>query len=60
YCKVAMKTFVDNVVRQAIERHIISSLPAAFCPNSVSQMSDEALSNIGSKPEKQICQDKNL
>lgn len=60
YYKVAMKTFVDNVARQVIERHIISSLPAAFCPNNVSQMPDEALLNIGSEPEKQILQRQKL
>ncbi|ENH71810.1 Interferon-induced GTP-binding protein Mx2 [Fusarium oxysporum f. sp. cubense race 1] len=54
YYKVAMKTFVDNVARQVIERHIISSLPTAFCPNNVSQMPDEVLLDIGSEPQKQI------
>jgi hypothetical protein len=52
--KVAMKTFVDNVARQVIERHIISSLPTAFCPNNVSQMPDEVLLDISSEPQKQI------
>ncbi|KAL7896234.1 P-loop containing nucleoside triphosphate hydrolase protein [Trichoderma sp. SZMC 28014] len=54
YYKVAMKTFVDNVARQVIERHIMAPLPTAFCPNSVSQLSDEDLFRIGSEPEKQI------
>ncbi|SPJ90330.1 related to dynamin GTPase [Fusarium torulosum] len=54
YYKVAMKTFVDNVARQVIERHIMSDLPNAFCPDNVSQMTDERLLNIGSEPEKQI------
>lgn len=49
-----MKTFVDNVARQVIERHIMAPLPTAFCPNSVSQLSDEDLFRIGSEPEKQI------
>lgn len=47
-----MKTFVDNVARQAIERHIIAPLPTAFCPNSVSQLSEEDLLRIGSESEK--------
>ncbi|KFH42507.1 Interferon-induced GTP-binding protein Mx-like protein [Hapsidospora chrysogenum ATCC 11550] len=51
--EVAMKTFVDNVARQVIERHIVSPLPKAFCPNSVAQLSDEMLLRIGSEPEKQ-------
>ncbi|KAL7929824.1 P-loop containing nucleoside triphosphate hydrolase protein [Trichoderma chlorosporum] len=53
YYKVAMKTFVDNVARQVIERHIIAPLPKAFCPNSVSQLSEEDLLRIGSESEKQ-------
>lgn len=32
-----MKTFVDNVCRQVIERHIIAKLPAAFLPVLVRQ-----------------------
>ncbi|UKZ83803.1 hypothetical protein TrVFT333_011616 [Trichoderma virens FT-333] len=52
YYKVAMKTFVDNVARQVIERHIIAPLPTAFCPNSVSQLSEEDLLRIGSESEK--------
>ncbi|KAF5120275.1 Interferon-induced GTP-binding protein Mx [Metarhizium anisopliae] len=51
--QVAMKTFVDNVARQVVERHIISPLPRAFCPNSVSQLSDEDLLHMGSEPEQQ-------
>jgi hypothetical protein len=48
-----MKTFVDNVARQVIERHIMAPLPSAFCPNSVSHLSDEDLLRIGSEPGKQ-------
>ncbi|KAF3391684.1 hypothetical protein F1880_007453 [Penicillium rolfsii] len=36
YYKVAMKTFVDNVCRQVIERHIIANLPSVFEPVLVS------------------------
>ncbi|KAI5456200.1 P-loop containing nucleoside triphosphate hydrolase protein [Mariannaea sp. PMI_226] len=53
YYKVAMKTFIDNVARQVIERHIMSALPTAFCPTVVSQMSDETLLSIGSESEKE-------
>ncbi|KAL6900374.1 P-loop containing nucleoside triphosphate hydrolase protein [Trichoderma evansii] len=52
YYKVAMKTFVDNVARQVIERHIMAPLPNAFSPNSVSQLSDEDLLRIGSESPK--------
>ncbi|UKZ94349.1 uncharacterized protein TrAFT101_009225 [Trichoderma asperellum] len=60
YYKVAMKTFVDNVARQVIERHIIAPLPGAFCPNSVSQLSDEDLLRIGSESAKQIARREKL
>ncbi|KAA8646750.1 uncharacterized protein ATNIH1004_005425 [Aspergillus tanneri] len=32
YYKVAMKTFVDNICRQVVERHIINKLPDVFSP----------------------------
>jgi hypothetical protein len=51
-----MKTFVDNVARQVIERHIVSPLTEAFCPNSVSQLSDEALLAMGSESKHQVAQ----
>ncbi|RFU80662.1 interferon-induced gtp-binding mx [Trichoderma arundinaceum] len=60
YYKVSMKTFVDNVARQVIERHIVAPLPNAFCPNSVSQLSEEDLLRIGSESEKQIAKREKL
>ncbi|KAL7812134.1 P-loop containing nucleoside triphosphate hydrolase protein [Trichoderma aethiopicum] len=54
YYKVAMKTFVDNVARQVIERHIIAPLPDAFCPSSVSDLSKEDLIRIGAESKEQI------
>ncbi|OAR03488.1 hypothetical protein LLEC1_06517 [Akanthomyces lecanii] len=53
YKKVAMKTFVDNMARQVIERHIMSPLPEAFGPRSVSSLSNEELWRIGSEPQAQ-------
>lgn len=55
-----MKTFVDNVARQVIERHVIAPLPNAFCPNSVSQLSEEDLLRIGSESEKQVARREKL
>lgn len=55
-----MKTFVDNVARQVIERHIIAPLPGAFCPNSVSQLSDEDLLRIGSESAKETARREKL
>lgn len=49
-----MKTFVDNVARQVIERHIIAPLPDAFCPSSVSDLSKEDLIRIGAESKQQI------
>ncbi|KAF9892695.1 hypothetical protein FE257_001097 [Aspergillus nanangensis] len=43
YYKVAMKTFVDNVCRQVIERHILAKLPGAFNPMTVISYSDKDL-----------------
>ncbi|KAJ6141200.1 dynamin GTPase [Penicillium chermesinum] len=43
YYKVAMKTFVDNVCRQVIERHIIAKLPSVFEPVIVSGYETEEL-----------------
>ncbi|KAJ4856509.1 dynamin central region domain-containing protein [Trichoderma breve] len=60
YYKVTMKTFVDNVARQVIERHVIAPLPNAFSPNSVSQLSEEDLLRIGSESEKQIARREKL
>jgi hypothetical protein len=48
-----MKTFVDNICRQVIERHIISALPELFAPTKVMSLSDEDLFRIASEPEKQ-------
>jgi hypothetical protein len=38
-----MKTFIDNVCRQVIERHILTNLPTVFNPMTVSSFSDEDL-----------------
>ncbi|KAJ5558985.1 dynamin GTPase [Penicillium sp. DV-2018c] len=43
YYKVAMKTFVDNICRQVIERHIIAKLPSVFEPVLVSGYETEEL-----------------
>ncbi|KAJ5210048.1 Dynamin [Penicillium cf. griseofulvum] len=46
YYKVARKTFVDNVCRQVIERHILAKLADAFNPVTVSSYSEEELINL--------------
>jgi hypothetical protein len=46
YYKVAMKTWVDNVCRQVIERRLLRSLPNIFSPMDVAGYSDEELDAI--------------
>lgn len=41
--QVAMKTFVDNVCRQVVERHIVAKLPSIFEPVLVSGYETEDL-----------------
>jgi hypothetical protein len=48
-----MKTFVDNVCRQVIERHIVAGLPDFFSPTTVMELSDEELLRIAAEPEQQ-------
>ncbi|KAI1454736.1 putative dynamin GTPase [Annulohypoxylon moriforme] len=53
YYAIALRTFVDNVCRQVIERHFMKRLPTIFCPRTVAELSDEDLLQIGSEPRKQ-------
>ncbi|KFZ18620.1 hypothetical protein V501_01116 [Pseudogymnoascus sp. VKM F-4519 (FW-2642)] len=53
YYKVAMKTFVDNVCRQVIERHIVSDLPDLFSPMIVMGLSDQDLVRVAAEPPRQ-------
>lgn len=47
-----MKTFVDNVCRQVIERQILSKLGRAFHPTVVSMFSDEDLMRLAGESQK--------
>ncbi|RFU28102.1 hypothetical protein B7463_g8219, partial [Scytalidium lignicola] len=51
YYKVALKTFVDNVCRQVIERHLLSMLPTIFCPETVASFEDDTLRRIAAESE---------
>ncbi|KAF2844124.1 Dynamin family protein [Plenodomus tracheiphilus IPT5] len=51
YYKVAMKTFVDNVCRQVIERHLLSDLVTAFDPVCVGMLSDDELLQIAAESQ---------
>lgn len=48
-----MKTFVDNVCRQVVERHLLSTLPEIFDPATVAAFSDDEVLQTASEPERQ-------
>ena len=48
----ARKTFVDNVCRQVVERHLLRNLPKIFSPQTVAELTDEELERIaGERPD---------
>lgn len=49
-----MKTFVDNVCRQVVERHLLRTLPELFCPESVALFSEEELRRIAAESSDNI------
>ena len=51
---MALKTFVDNVCRQVIERHLLNPLPQIFCPEDVAAMTDDELYNIAAESPESI------
>lgn len=52
YYKVALNTFVDNVCKQVVERHLLRNLPSIFSPQVVAMYTDEELERIaGERPE---------
>ena len=57
---MALKTFVDNVCRQVIERHLLRSLPTIFCPESVAAYGDEDLKRIAAEALENIMKKKDL
>lgn len=44
-----MKSFVDNICRQVIERHIIAKLPDVFSPVTVSTYNDDELLRLAAE-----------
>lgn len=53
-----MKTFVDNICRQVIERHIIAKLPRVFEPVLVSGYeTDELLRMAAESAQVSTCRD---
>ncbi|KAL2827244.1 P-loop containing nucleoside triphosphate hydrolase protein [Aspergillus cavernicola] len=51
YYKVAMKSFVDNVCRQVIERHILAKLANVFEPVTVSNYTDDDLLRLAAESQ---------
>lgn len=44
-----MKTFVDNVCRQVVERHLLCHLPSVFSPESVAAYDEDELRRIAAE-----------
>ncbi|KAL1305821.1 hypothetical protein AAFC00_003983 [Neodothiora populina] len=51
YYKVALKTYVDNVCKQVIERHLLRGLSQVFSPETVVMLSEEDLRSIAAEPD---------
>ncbi|KAL4791635.1 Dynamin family protein [Aspergillus venezuelensis] len=49
YYKVAMKSFVNNICRQVIKRHILATLPNVFSPVTVSTYTNEDLLRLAAE-----------
>ena len=47
--QVATKTFVDNICKQVIERHLLRILPDIFCRERVASFSDKELEKIAAE-----------
>ena len=45
-----MKTFVDNVCRQIVERHLVRNLHDIFPPPLIFSLQDEEIARIASEP----------
>lgn len=60
YYKVAMKTFVDNVCRQVVERHMMKKLLSILEPSTILCLSDEEIAQIAKEPEARVDRRKEL
>ena len=58
--QVALKTFVDNVCRQVIERHMLLSLPDIFGPETAAAYNDEDIQRIGAEMPENILKRRQL
>ena len=48
---MALKTFVDNVCRQVVERHLLRNLPDIYSPQTVAGYPDEELERIAGEKQ---------
>ncbi|KAI7081126.1 hypothetical protein KC356_g9299 [Hortaea werneckii] len=54
YYKVARKTFVDNVCKQIIERHLLRPLPNLFSPETVAAYTEDDLGRVAAESDQAI------
>lgn len=58
--QVARKTFVDNVCKQVIERHLLRPFSALFSPETVAAFDEESLNRIAAESEQAMARRKRL
>lgn len=58
--QVARKTFVDNVCKQIVERHLLRPLPYLFSPEIVARYSEEDLHRIAAESEQTVMKRRHL
>ena len=55
-----MKTFVDNVCRQVVERHMLQRLPDVFGPETVAAYNDDDIQRVAAEMPENIIKRKQL
>jgi hypothetical protein len=58
--KVALKSFVDNICKQVVERHLLRNLPSIFSPRTVAMYTDEELESIAGEKSDTVSTRKQL
>lgn len=57
---MARKTFVDNVCKQVIERHLLRNLAECFSPEKVASYTDDELQRIAAESPDDVEKRENL
>ncbi|KAH8587970.1 P-loop containing nucleoside triphosphate hydrolase protein [Bisporella sp. PMI_857] len=60
FYKVSLKTFIDNITIQVIERHIVHGLEEVFSPFTVTALDDAEVFDLASEPSITIRQREHL